>query len=205
MGIKKSTILMGLFVSCLSSAQAATNFIVEPYLGYSFLGGVSVSNSGTTVQLGSYAGLQVGSRVAVGLDMFFVGADVSYAPSLGYTAPAALSNLTFADSGTTHFKLGAVAGVELPALPLRFWLGYNFMDQIADSSVSGGTTPSGARGSSLKLGAGYTVIPFVSINAEYIMTNIASTFSGGTSTNLPSGTSAGMNSLLVSVSVPLDL
>ncbi len=205
MGIKKSTILAGLLVSCISSAQAATSFMVEPYLGYSLLGGLSATTSGTTTQLGSYTGLEVGSRVAVGFDMFFAGADVSYAPSLGYAAPAVASSVTLADAGTTHFKLGAVAGIELPALPLRFWLGYNFIDQLADSSVGGGTTSSGASGSSLKLGAGYKVIPLVSINAEYIMTGLASTSSGGTSTNLPTGTSAGMSSLLISASVPLGL
>jgi len=206
MKIQKLPLLTILVLACTASAHAGTKFAVEPYLGYGLLGGLSSTTSGTTTNLGSFTGVALGSRVSVAFqDMFFAGADVSYSPSLGYAAATGASSGVFLDDATTRFTLGVVAGVEMPILPLRIWLGYNFLDNLADGSVAGGTVSKGLNGSSFKFGAGYKVIPLVSLNAEYTITNFGSSSSAGVSSNLNAGQTAGINTLLLSASFPIEL
>jgi hypothetical protein len=190
-----ATIASLLVVTALSSPSAKAGLLVEPYAGYSFFG--SVNNSGT--DYGSYNGVGFGARGAIQiLDLVFGGVDASYYPSLGYD-PA--STGTVFSGGIKNTKVGLVAGVSLPLLPLRFWLGYNFVDKLSGSV---GTTDVSLSGNSFKLGAGFKFI-LVSLNAEYIITSYGSLDVGSVAQALPGGNNFTGKTIVLSASVPLSL
>lgn len=196
--MKKISALMALLF--ITAPSAFADFGFEPYVGYGLLGSVNVTTSSTTAGGGNFSGLGIGGRATYGfMDMFWAGADVSYLPSMGYTASTGTSVNIGIDDGAKLFRLGAVAGIDLTGIPLRFWLGYNFLNNLSDTA---GSTNITANGSSFKIGAGYKVIPLLSLNAEYIISSFGSTTTGTTTTNLPSGTSVSQNMLFLSASVP---
>lgn len=107
--------------------------------------------------------------------------------------------------------MGIVAGVNVPVVPLRFWLGYNFSDklnntpQTARSGIPAGTEV-GLNGNGIKAGIGFTPLPLLSFNAEYIYSKYDSITLNGVDTPLSAGTAGIINKvLLLSLSVPLSL
>jgi hypothetical protein len=137
--------------------------------------------------------------------MFFAGVDASFYPSFSYSPPSGATVTNMADSGTKSLKLGVVAGVALPVLPLRFWLGWNIMDRLSDTNSAGSDAT--LKGMSFKVGAGYKVIPLLSLNAEYIMASYGSadvTTNGVTTTTTSSNYSFSHKILFLSASVPFE-
>ena len=180
--IKSKNIVYGVFASLFFSLGAhasGLSLTAEPYLGYT-MGSMSQTTvesnqTKTTTDLGSLKGLGFGARALVEFQgLFFVGPDFSYS-KLGYAASDQfITNIPglskVVDNGTSRTTLGVVAGVELPILPLRFWVGYNFLDQLnSDCDVVLSQAASQATGlnsvnqkydysgTSFKVGAGYKI------------------------------------------------
>ena len=203
-------------LALLSFFSAVESFAVtttaEPYLGYAGLGGMTLNSNTGSGALGSVSGVVVGARGLVGfLQLFFAGLDLSYSP-LSYSAPAAGS--AFASETMTSvnsLKLGLVAGVELPIIPLRFWLGYNLVDRLSATDGTGSVTGTGIAntpfnlsGGSLKAGVGYKFLPILSANLEFLASAYSSySVNGGASTSYPSGSNFTNTSLILSLSAPL--
>lgn len=178
------------FLLLSAPAFAGIGIGAEPYIGYGVAGSYG---SGVSATSDSYTSFAVGAKAVIKIeDLIFVGPAFDYLPSLGYPGPTSSSSL----------KLGLIAGVQLP-IPFRLWAGYNFIDNMNYSiTTSGGTLTGQISGSGWRFGAGYKVLPFLSLNAEYLITN------SGTSTITSSvqSTSSTISStgkvVLVSVSMP---
>ena len=141
-------------------------------------------------------------------DMFFLGPEFSYMPWGQYK----INGVGTTQSGA-NMKFGLLVGAELQKL-VRFWLGYNFVDRI--QFAEGVFEPEYSalfKGSSMKLGVGYSPMPLLSVNLEYIRSSYCSTTrnyiasAGGIVVN---ETLSGDNILtgatyLLSVSAPIDL
>ncbi|HWU44238.1 MAG TPA: hypothetical protein VN132_12395, partial [Bdellovibrio sp.] len=87
-----------------------------------------------------------------------------------------------------------VVGVDLPIL-LRAWAGYGFSDQFVLDTPYNSTI----KGKSFKLGVGFTGLPFVSLNVEYLKST-ADEITGGTLAN--SSPDSKHEAVMVSVSLP---
>ena len=204
----KAKLLGLMMVSSLATASIANagaiGFIAEPYLGYALTGGATTKTATTSTDSGKFTGLAVGARALASYQMFFGGLDFSLSP-LSHS-PATATGTTF--TSVSSMKLGIVAGVELPMLPLRFWLGYNFMNTQSMTQPAVGAVAASdlsLSGSGIKLGVGYKVIPLVSVNAEYIMSSYGSAKNALGVQQFATGQSISVNSFLLSVSVPFTL
>lgn len=176
---KKLTAIGLLVFATVGFTSNAHAVFFEPYLGL----GVGKYKNGTTDKstLGTHLGLRVGTEFAA---IAFAGLDLSIAKSKLDTSPSQDYDRTM---------VGAVAGVDLPLV--RAWIGYNFMDNFKFD-----TTPSAElEGSSVKLGVGFSIFPFIKLNVEYIMYSADKYKVSGTSTN----SSAEENTILVGIGIPL--
>lgn len=206
------TKLLPVFAVLFASAPAfagGASLEVEPYLGYGFLGSVGdkAQYSANPSAAATYTTLGLGLRANVKfMDMFFAGPDFSYQPGLSFKLPG----MTAEKTSNSLMTLGLVAGVQLP-MSLRFWVGYNFMDQNSSTSTVGGAESTNTfKGSSFKIGAGYKLMSYLSINAEYYFQS----YSKG-DLKLPAGVPGGFtnqaltdttgNILVMTVSAPLDV
>lgn len=144
--MKKLLAVFALILGFTSAAQARV--LVEPYLGYEM---------GTTKNPdGKFDGSQLGLRLAYSSPIFFwAGLDYTMGVS-GTFKPDVGSN----DDGKRSTLYGVV-GVDFPIL-LRAWAGYGFMNEI--KTDNGGKF----KGKATKVGVGFTGLPFVSLNLEYI-------------------------------------
>jgi hypothetical protein len=170
-----------LVVSTLLVAQSSfAGILVEPILGY----GMGSYKQGAAK--GEITGLQFGGRAGFGLGPIILAADIMTG-----------SNEIKPDGGVAGdadvTSMGLTALFSPPVLPLRVWAGYAF-DVEAKPEVGGKL-----EGTALKVGAGYSMIPFVSVNLEYIMT----TFDKSAGVALTDKMKA--NTVFVSVSVPLGI
>lgn len=201
----KRSSLCRIFV-CLTlfsfSSVAQANLGIEPYAGYGLMGTNSAGSQSDT-----YTGFGLGAKVDYTfMNLIYVGVDGAFLPALSYTTNNAGMGLT----GTSStMKVGAVAGLKF-GFPLRIWVGYNFIDNLnlTGTQISIPITYQ-LSGSSFKFGAGFSVIPLLSINVEYFMENYSSltmTALGATSTQALTGTNAFSGGFLfVSASVPISI
>lgn len=200
--------LVAMSATSAFAADSGVSFTAEPYVGYGLIGSTNFSIDGGAgvsgdVNTGSLTGFGFGARGLVNfLELFFAGIDVSYYPSFSHGEPSTSSTYTVSLNGNPkNFKGGLVAGVALPAIPLRFWLGLNVIDKI---STSNNSTDFSTSGLSFKVGAGFRPIPLLSINAEFIRSSYG-TFentTGGVTTKTDSGLTLTHNLLFLSASVP---
>src|SRR5690242_1117524 len=130
-GFKLLTLIVvpGLLSVANARAEGVT-FGAEPYVGYAALGGLTANQSTVSTDAGKLSGVVLGARGHVGfLDMFFAGPDLSY-NIMSYAAPSGTTYSAEDVSSVSSFKLGLMAGLQLPTIPFRFWLGYNFLDKL---------------------------------------------------------------------------
>lgn len=164
---------------------------VEPYVGYGVAGVFKATAYGMN---DTYTSFGLGARAVVKyMDLVYLGPDFSWYPSL--TTNPATTNATL-----SNIKFGGVAGVMLP-MSFRLWVGYNFMDNF-NYAPTGGTS-SGINGGSFKVGAGWSPIPFLSVNAEYFFGSQGTSNSNGTSSAISPAVTT--NVLFLSVSAPIAL
>jgi len=193
MKLSQKILLSGALLLAGSLAQAG--LLLEPMLGYEVTKQTATFTAGEVP--GAYTGMNYGLR-------------------LGYTAPVLFWAALDAQMGTNKFvtdasgivpdgdgtrtSLGITAGVDLPIL-LRAWAGYGFSDQFELKTSAGKDT---YKGTNTKVGVGFTMLPFVSVNVEYIMRKYTESSGdrGAFSTYLQK---LEHNTVLLSLSLPLDL
>jgi len=153
-------LLLGLILSMLAVAAMAGDWLVEPYLGYSFISGdvhgVDVEGNG----------VQYGARLGYNFPLLSTG--------LQYDRNS-ITDLKFSDYESygkgegTGSNLGVFALAALPLVGLRAWGTYFFMAGI-DGTKSGGplSDDTKIRGHAFGLGVGYKlpVLP-LAFNLEY--------------------------------------
>lgn len=204
--MKKIATLLFVYLG-VQAAQAG--ILIEPYLGYE-VGAIKATLStaySTALSLpdgtelaGKTEGTVLGARIGYTLPVLFW---VALEPTM-MTGKYKASNTLTLDCDSSRTQLFIDAGVDFPIL-LRAWVGYGMTNEWSAKDVSGTAKYTG---SATKVGVGFTGLPFVSINLEYIthnfnkVTGLAGTVSDKVSDNFSSTTSA---STVLSVSLPLDL
>ena len=142
--MKKLLVVCALVLGFGSVSQAG--ILLEPYLGYE----MGKTDPGD----GELNGTVLGARIAWTAPLiFWLGADI--ATSVSEEAKRSL--------GTDDAKrtvVGAVVGVDFPIL-VRAWLSYGFLNDLKVDSAK-------LEGTQTKVGVGFTGLPFVSLNLEYI-------------------------------------
>jgi hypothetical protein len=155
-------LLVGFMFLFVTSAQA--KFLIEPYAGYGMSTLTATSKpSGTKISTENN-GLGLGARAGYVLPMglWFAADYVTFLETdLKYKEP----------SGLTDGKVSGSAayidvGFDVPAIPLRFWAGYAFMD---NAQIKGTSSTTDYTGTGYKAGLGFKPIPMMSLNLEYMM------------------------------------
>jgi hypothetical protein len=174
----------GLAFSLLAT-PAKAGLLIDPYLGYEAFGTVAVANS--PIRL-NYSGTGFGFRM--GYTLFLVSFSADFRMVRG--------SLTNQNGGTDAFEetqIGAVVGAAFPFI--RAYLGYSPINKLMFGSSS-----TSYSGSSTKFGIGFSGLPFVVFNAEYVMNN----YNAVKSNLLPQSSLAASGSAFVlSVSWPFDI
>ncbi len=200
--MKFSKIIIALTFLFTFSANAG--FLVEPYLGYSF-GSQSFDVSNSGVLNGKYEfshnGYRAGARLGYQFLGFMGGIDYGIG-SFGRSVDSLPSGVTATSEDESFSQFGIFAGYELPIL-FRFWATY-----YVSAEWEGKDSKDENSGSGFGLGAGFTGLPFVSLNLEYKSFTMDETKDGTTGfvTKYPTSTlsDTSINEIVLSVSLPLD-
>lgn len=187
----KSSILFSFFAACFIFSQSAHAFLyLEPYVGYeqstvkSHIKGTAPApiNAFDLEDGDSLHGGVFGGRA--GLSFLLLAAGVDY--SMG----------TLSDTDVKD--LGAFVQVTLP-LGIKFGATYIIASELKGEDDGVSTV---FKGSGLKLGIGYSFLPFIRMNLDYInATYDEATSSGVTFTSVDVKRSGGM----LSLSIPIDI
>ena len=172
----KNSLKALLFCTFIFTSSAQAGFLIEPYLSYSF-GSQDGSSTDT-----NFNGPGYGARLGYQFLGFMAGADYS------------IQSLNFDDDGDKK-QLGLFAGYDAPIL-FRVWGTYFLNGSIefdSNSELDGG--------SGYALGAGYTGLPFVSLNVEYRVMN----YDEASAANVTNTVDIETKEILFSVSLPLNL
>lgn len=174
-----------MFFSC--QTVMAGNFFIEPNVGYGL-------GSHESDLVDSLSGIYFGAKAGISFGIPFVGADFLMGmPTESYTIPLST------DQDKSDTSIGVIVGAGFPAFPLRLWGGYYFIHNSTYDSNNDKLT-----GSAIKFGLGYSVVPLVSLNAEYIMGTYDERESGGTTTAVGEGSDE-VNIIYISLSVPFTM
>ncbi len=195
---KTFKILSTVFLFTLSS-MASAGFLVEPYLGYQLGSGDNnvATNSGSVPAEQSYNAPVLGARLGYSMLGFMGGIDYSMS-SFDMEYEVKSNGATF-ERSFDNKQLGLFVGYELPIL-LRAWATY-YLSAAADFTQ--GTSNYELSGGGFALGAGFTGLPFISLNAEMRSFSYDEIESSGISGNLSSKEE--FKEYVISVSLPLDL
>ena len=153
-----------LLVSCLVfgfQGLANADVLFEPMAGLQFtdVDGSFTVGATTTEVNESANGAYVGARVGYGvIPAFVLGLDIN------------MGMLETDDQDFDTTDLGLVAIYELPMI--RTWIAYIFKAEADAGSSS-------IEGKGFKLGAGYSGLPTISLNAEYLMLDYDDTSAAG--------------------------
>lgn len=173
--MKKLLVMLAVVMGFGSVSHA--DILLEPYLGYEI--------GKTTDPDGKMDGTHLGARVAYRSPiMFWAGLDYS----LGL-------NATFKpDSGSDETAkrstLYGVVGMDFPIL-VRAWLGYGFMNEFDFDAGK-------IKGKSTKVGVGFTGLPFLSLNLEYLKETFDESNGNSLTTDIQNDV------VVLSVSLPLE-
>jgi hypothetical protein len=186
-----------LFSMILMSAGVTTtaraDFLIEPGIAYH-----NGTYAGTAAgDAGKITGVGLNARGAFAFPVIFAGLETAY--GFGTITPD-----NFSGGDSTWVSLGPVVGASLPMIPLRFWATYYLLDYLTAKGSLGGTAVEILdTGTAIKLGAGYTFLPMLSVNLEYVMhsyTKAENKLTGATS-----DASVKSNMIALSVSIPLEI
>ena len=174
-------LFVALLLSLAAGSFAHADLMIEPYLGYE-TGNLSTKGSGADTS-DETKGVVPGLR-------------------LGYAAPAVLwvaldysieSNGKI--SGTDYDRSNLFLDVGADLLLIRLWGGYGFSNSLTTKPTSGNNS-NFSGGSMLKAGIGFTFLPFVSLNLEYM---------AGSFGSYPSSNSSAKETMaLASISIPMN-
>lgn len=169
------------------SATASAGILLDPYVGFGAGKGKFTSPAASEFDLG---GTEIGARVAYSIPLFFFGAD--YVMVSGKTK---VSSGAGVDSDLSANALYLMVGAHIPLL--RGYLGYSVM---GSSTIKSSGTETTYTGSSMKVGVGFTGLPFIALNLEYYRDTF-NKFKNATTDGTADGTS---DSYFLTVSLPLD-
>jgi hypothetical protein len=152
-------ILAAMTVVFAFSHAAFAGFHVEPFVGYSLSGDFDQEVGGSTLNSGDYTsnGPQLGARVGYGMLGFFGAVEYELSPML-----AAPDDNDYDDVDINQTLMGVALGYEFP-IAIRAYATYIFS---AEGKGSLDNVDPVYRGSGIKLGVGYTGLPFIAINLE---------------------------------------
>lgn len=184
--MKTSSLLLSITLILFTAVDAKANVFIEPYFGYEAGRAAATTTSGVDGNANA-SGTAFGARLGYAVPLLWGAFDVVYATE---TTSGSTGGLT--DTSAMRSSFGVVAGLKIPLL--RAYAGYGFADTLRLSPTSGSQT---LTGSSLKLGASFTGLPFINLNLEYIMTTYTSY-----DPNIFNKASA--NTLLATVSLPWE-
>ena len=181
-------------ISTLFSHQAKADLLIEPYFGAG-IGEMKASYSDGSGDLKyNTDGINVGARIAVALPIVYFGADFDLQVSQAKTDSNPHSY--FGNTNLTSQALFGFVGVHLPLL--RAWAGYGVLDRLNFAS-SNGYSARQFSGTAMKVGVGFTGLPFIDLNVEYI----ASTFTDRPSIGGATFDKATQGTVVFSASLPL--
>lgn len=163
----------------LLSGTANAALLLEPYVGYMPAGKIKVGTAEKTLT-GVTLGARAGYSNILGLQL-----------GLDYSTGALKDDATVVNEYTPT-NLAAFVGWDFPIL-LRVWAGVGLTSSTEVKNATGTATyDKGAK--YMKFGAGFTPLPLVSINLEYINSQYEE-----------SGTNITASGLVLGASLPLEL
>ena len=198
----KRLLLTFVFLFSINNSSMA-GVLLEPYLGFSLIGDGD-SKVTNIDQDHSYSAITLGGRVGYTFLGFMGGLDYSYETH----DIKSKSSVETAKDGINRNQLGLFVGYNLPIL-VRVWgtyfihAGVEGKDNVSESSQFLSKDNKLESGSGIALGAGFTGLPFVSINLEYRKFDFDKLTTKGVTDNSYKGTS--LSEFLLSVSLPLDI
>lgn len=180
-------------------ASAQAGILIEPYLGYEssafkYANASSPSLEYTDKITGTGVGLRLGYKFLIP----WVALDYSMT-----TGKAKAGSPTDVDYDASQTGIGAVIGADLPLI--RGWAGYGFSNDFVRKATST-TVETKLKGTYTKVGVGFKIIPFLSLNLEYKMNNVDKIEANGVTMNKSAMfASQTNNALFFSVSAPFNL
>lgn len=184
MKVSAKLAIFAIFAFLTLNPTAQASLLLEPYVGY-------VSGSSKTTSSSNFTGTEYGARVGYSVLGFAIGAE--------YDATSFTDDLTPKDNLSSG-DLGAFVAYKFPIL-LRVYGTYFPASEI--KAESNGTTSTYKSGNLTKLGVGFTGLPFININVEYILGSYSKVVSAGTEVSLdPKLTSS---AFALSISAPFNL
>ncbi len=182
--MKRNFLALTCFLGFALSSSISQAVYIEPYLGMIVSGTMKTVGSTTESDLkGNGMGLKLGwnfAGLAVGVDY-----------SMGSMEEDASGVTT--DSKFTN--LGAFADFDFPVVPIHIYGAY-----ILKSTIDPDNSTTNVLGKGMKLGAGFTGLPFVAINLDY------STLKYDETDPASAGSfEINANVVMLSVSLPLNL
>jgi hypothetical protein len=180
------------------SIQAHAGLMLEPYLA--FESGVLAEKSSLGIDVSKkLTGTVLGARLGYSLPLLPVWFGIDYSLTTGGKAKA--DTPLSSDQDYKRQSAYATVGVQLPILA-NFWLGYGVLNDLELTSTGVSNKLSG--GSNMKLGVGFKLIPFLSINAElYQNKQNKQTFNGVSGDYGPGLVNQLDSGLRVGLSIPL--
>jgi len=193
--MKSNKLALILFSLLFTLTPTHAGVLVEPYVGYA-IGSAEFSNADW-----DYKTIQPGARLGYQFMGLMAGVDYSTAKfDLDFEHKTTGATATFSDFKKT--QLGVFVGYNLPVL-LRVW-GTYFLNAEAEYPGDGqANSDFKYNGGGYGLGAGFTALPFLSINLEYRMYKYDEAEQGGITAALAEELE--FNEIFLSVSLPLNI
>ncbi|MDZ4662222.1 MAG: hypothetical protein SGJ18_11455 [Pseudomonadota bacterium] len=159
--MKRNFLVLLSFSGILLAASVSQAVYIDPYFGFLVASTVSTEVPSTpSTSEGDISGSGIGLRLGWSFVGLAVGVDYQMTSTTEkQTAGSAVGQET--KSKVTN--LGIFADYELPILPLRVYGAY-ILDSTIDPETAGSAD---TKGSGIKIGAGFTGLPFVAINLDY--------------------------------------
>ncbi|MCF8058531.1 MAG: hypothetical protein K9K67_04490 [Bacteriovoracaceae bacterium] len=203
MRLTKSFLILFFLSLFVFSSNTKAGVLIEPYLGFS-LAGSGDTTFGTNKYEHSYSSPTIGGRLGYGMLGFMGGIDYSMQT---FDLESERGSTTNKD-GVKKSQLGIFVGYNLPIL-LRVWGTYFLSSSLEGDDPQTASNLIDSRyeyssGSGYALGAGFTGLPFVSVNLEYRTLEYDKLEVSGTALSTYNE-KTDLSEIMLSVSLPLDL
>jgi hypothetical protein len=182
-------------VLALFTVSAHAGILVEPYLGF---GASTVKTEDTSGVPGSDSSTGIGMGLRLGYKFLLPWVALDYRLSSGEKLT---DSVTQEKINASQTQMGVTGGVDLPLV--RLFAGYGFDNKFTVKPSSGDVV---FKGTYTKLGAGFSLIPLIKINLEYIINTYPKFSTGGTEYDRSvSYNKFDHTTLFLSVSAPFNL